>query len=62
MDVLDAVMKECEEKVQQLRGYLSAGSAKNYEEYQKLCGQISGLLYAKDYALSLKQQWESSDD
>lgn len=62
MDVLDLVMKECDEKCEQLRSFLSAGSAKSYEEYQKLCGQIQGLLHAKDYTLTLKQQWENSDD
>ena len=62
MDVYAAVAKECDEKVEQLRNHLSAGGAKSYEEYQKLCGQIAGLLHAKDYTLSLKHEWESSDD
>lgn len=62
MDVYTAVAKECDEKVDQLRNHLSSGGAKSHEEYQRLCGQIAGLLYAKEYTLSLKQQWESSDD
>lgn len=62
MDVFSAVAKECDEKIQQLQEHLSAGSAKSYDEYQKLCGQIQGLLHAKTYTLSLKQEWESSDD
>lgn len=62
MDLFEAVAKECDEKIQQLQVHLSAGSAKSYEEYQNLCGQIKGLLHAKNYTLSLKQEWESSDD
>ena len=62
MDVFEAVAKECDEKTEQLSTYLASGSAKSYEEYQRLCGQIKGLLHAKEYTLSLKQQWEESDD
>ena len=62
MDIFQAIVKEMDEKIDQLKDYLSSGRTKDFEEYKQLCGQISGLLYAKDYALSLKQKWESSDD
>lgn len=62
MDVLDVVVKECIEKVDQLKDHLATGSVKSYEEYQRICGQITGLLSAMNYALSLKQNLEQSDE
>lgn len=62
MDLFEAISKECDEKTEQLSSYLANGSAKSYEEYQRLCGQIAGLLYAKEYTLSLKHKWENDDE
>lgn len=62
MDALDILIKQTDEKVDQLKNYLSEGKADSYEEYKKLCGEIRGLLIARGYVLDLKQTMESSDD
>lgn len=62
MDAFDVLIKQTDEKVTQLKDYLSEGKADSYEEYKKLCGEIRGLLVARGYALDLKQNMESSDD
>ena len=61
MDVFDAIIKEMDEKIVQLKDYLATGRA-TLEEYKQLCGEIKGLLFAKEYALSLKRNFEESDD
>ena len=41
---------------------LAAGSCRSFDEYQKLCGIISGLALAELYLLDLIQKVEQSDD
>ena len=62
MDVLDAVIIEIDEKVGQLRDFLAIGRVGSYEEYKQLCGEIKGLLFAREYAKDLKKRMENSDD
>ena len=62
MDVIDVLVKQSDEKVAQLKDYLSEGKAESYEEYKKLCGEIKGLLTVRGYALDLQQTMENSDD
>jgi len=46
----------------QLQQALSDGRVESFEEYRKVCGEIRGLLTARQYALDLKQLMEKSDD
>jgi len=62
MDVFDVLTKEIDEKISQVKDYLSEGKAESFEEYKKLCGEIRGLLTARGYTLDLKQNMESSDE
>jgi len=62
MDVFDVLTKEIDEKISQVKDYLSEGKAENFEEYKKLCGEIRGLLTARGYTLDLKRNMESSDE
>ena len=41
---------------------LAGGSCRNFEEYQKLCGVISGLAIAERYLLDLLKEMEESDE
>ncbi len=41
---------------------LAGGSCRSFEEYQKLCGIISGLALAERYVLDLLQKVEESDE
>ena len=41
---------------------LAGGVCRNFEEYQKLCGLISGLAIAERYLLDLLKESEENDD
>jgi hypothetical protein len=41
---------------------VSTNAAKDYAEYQKLCGEIRGLSMAEGFILDLAKQMEFSDD
>ena len=62
MDALDVIVEQADEKVTQLKDFLSEGKAESYEEYKRICGEIKGLLTARGYALDLKQRLEQSDE
>jgi hypothetical protein len=62
MDASDVLVDELDKKVQKLRDWLGGGQAKDYPDYQRICGEIRGLLFAKQEILDLKQKMENSDD
>lgn len=62
MNELDAVLKEINESVANLQEHLGTGVAKDYAEYQNMCGKISGLLSVHRYIKDLKQHMENSDE
>lgn len=62
MDAFEVIIKEIDEKVQQLSEYVSSGNATSYEEYKRTCGEIRGLLTARSYAADLKKRMENSDE
>ena len=62
MDALEVLTKQTDEKVAQIKDYLSEGKAESFEEYKRLCGEIRGLLTARGYILDLKQNLENADD
>jgi hypothetical protein len=41
---------------------LAGGACRSFDEYQKLCGIISGLALAERYVLDLLQKVEKSDE
>jgi hypothetical protein len=62
MDAFDVLIGQINEKVQQLQEGVANGNANSYEEYKKTCGEIRGLLTARQYTLDLKQRMENSDE
>jgi len=41
---------------------IAGGACRNFEEYQKLCGIISGLALAERYLLDLLEKVEKSNE
>jgi hypothetical protein len=41
---------------------IAGGACRTFEEYQKLCGIISGLALAERYLIDLQQKVEESHD
>ena len=62
MSELDAVIKEINSHVAQLQDHLGTGNAKDFAEYQHICGKISGLLTVYRYIKDLQQHMENSDE
>lgn len=62
MNALDVIVKEIDEKVTQLKDFLSEGKSETFEDYKKTCGEIKGLLIARGYTLDLQQRLENSDE
>ena len=62
MNELQVVIKEINEKVANLQEHLGTGVAKDYSEYQNICGKISGLLSTRRYIQDLNKQMENSDE
>lgn len=62
MDAFEILIKQADEKIEQLKDYLAEGKAESFEDYKKLCGEVRGLLIMRGYTLDLKQRLENSDD
>lgn len=59
---LELLVDQIDEKVARLQEALGAGIAKDYAEYQRMCGEIQGLLTARLNTLDLKRNIEESND
>lgn len=59
---IESVLKEIQGKKQQIVEVVATSAAKDYAEYQKLCGEIRGLSIAEGYILDLVKHMEQSDD
>ena len=62
MNEIDVIVKEINDQVANLQEHLGTGVAKDYAEYQNMCGKISGLLSVYRYIKDLKQHMENSDE
>lgn len=59
---LEVLVEQVREKRQQIVDAVSTSAAKDYAEYQRLCGEIRGLSLAEGYILDLMKRLEFSDD
>jgi hypothetical protein len=62
MDGFGVLTGQIDDKISQMKDFISAGKAETFEEYKRLCGEIKGLLTARGYILDLKQNLEESDE
>lgn len=62
MDIFDVLVKQMDDKIQQLQEAVTSGKSETFEEYKRICGEIKGLLTARGYVLDLKDKVETSDD
>ena len=62
MDGFEYINSEINEKIKQLEDHTTLGHLASYEEYKFLCGQIRGLLTARDIMNDLKNKLENDDD
>jgi hypothetical protein len=62
MDAFDALVQELDKELVQKRDWVASGQAKDFADYQRMCGEIHGLLIARQEVLDLKQTMEHSDE
>ena len=62
MTGLEVLLKQIDEKVLQLRDSITNGNIEKFEDYKKRCGEVRGLLTAREYTLDLKDRLENSDE
>jgi len=60
--VANLLLQNIDQKVLQLQETLGAFSAKSFEEYSSMCGEIKGLLTARRYITDLNKEMEHSDE
>jgi uncharacterized protein YaaR (DUF327 family) len=61
MTGLELLVKQLDEKIEQLKESVVIGNL-DHVQYQKLCGEIRGLLLAKGYVLDLRDKLENTDE
>lgn len=59
---LNHLLRQIDEKVEILQESLGKGVADDYAKYQRMCGEIQGLLTARLNILDLRKNLEHSDD
>jgi hypothetical protein len=62
MNAFEAILKEIRERRAQLSDGLGNRSAKTFDEYQFICGEIRGLTAVESYVIDLAKHMEYSDD
>ena len=61
MREIEYLMVQIDEKTEQLKNAVVIGNM-DRPQYQRICGEIRGLLLAKGYVLDLKDRLEKSDE
>ena len=59
---LEVLLKQVRDKREQVVEAVSNSAAKDYSEYQKLCGEIRGLSITEGFILDLVKKMEFSDE
>jgi hypothetical protein len=62
MDTFEVLVQELDKELVQKRDWVASGQAKDFADYQRMCGEIHGLLIARQEVLDLKQKVEHSDE
>lgn len=62
MRAIEAALKELRERRSQLSDALANRSARTFDEYQFICGEIRGLTAVEIYLVDLAKNLEHDDD
>jgi len=60
--ILDHLLKKMDDKVKVLEEALGVGEAKDYADYQRMCGEIKGLLTMRLEISDLRSRLEHFDE
>ena len=59
-DVLSLLKKKIRTQMNELADHLAIGSAKNIEEYRKICGTIEGLAWVEREVIDIETKLRES--
>ena len=62
MDAFEVLVDILDKEVIAKRDWVASGQAPDYPEYKRICGEIHGLLLARQEIIDLKRKLEHSDD
>jgi hypothetical protein len=62
MDAFEVLVAQINEEIELIQTAICQGKADSFEEYRRLCGEVRGLLIARDLTISLQDRVENSDD
>jgi hypothetical protein len=62
MTEVEYVLSKLKDEVKNMEYDIARGTAKDYAEYQYLCGKLRGLLVAEDIIKALKERMEKDDE
>jgi len=62
MNAIEAAIKELRERRSQLSDAIANRSARTFDEYQFMCGEIRGLTAVEIYLIDLAKRMEHEDD
>ena len=62
MTELEYLLNKISEEIKGMEYNIARGSAKDYAEYQHLCGKLRGLLVAEDLIKDLQKRMEENDE
>ena len=62
MDELEYLLNKLGDEIQSVQYSVARGSAKDYAEYQHLCGKLRGLLVAEEFIKDLQKRMEDNDE
>jgi hypothetical protein len=62
MREIDYLLGQLREEVDAIQQTVGNGAAKDYADYQYLCGKIRGLLVAEEILMALKERMEQDDE
>ena len=60
--VVEYLLKKYRDRISRLEETLSSGSVANYEQYQRVVGEISGLRSAEQEIIDLRKNMEKEVD
>ncbi|CAB4134625.1 hypothetical protein UFOVP274_6 [uncultured Caudovirales phage] len=59
---LHYLIKQVDDKCDQIQESLASGAAKDFPEYKAMAGEVKGLLSAKRMIIDLQERLKESDD
>jgi len=62
MDAFEVITFQINEQIQNVNEAITSGRPDTFDEYKRLCGEVRGLLFARDIVKDLKNKMENSDD